>query len=139
MAINDEKTEPPQVIHCQDKEKYDEVMDKGPFEDGDFEYPDLFILAASIGYAEERKEEGTGDWLTRTEYLGGGNSDQRWLLRSIAMKETEEIGTLRNGQKIFDIAIQYANGGIKILHDKVFSDEPGSVEKRLEEFIREHQ
>lgn len=133
------ESEPPQVIHCQDKELYDEVMDKGPFEEGDFEYPDLFILAASIGYAEERKEEGTGDWLTRTEYLGGENSDQRWLLRSIAMKETGEIGTLRDGQEIFNIAIQYANGGIKILHNKVFSDEPGSVERRLEEFIREHQ
>lgn len=133
------ESEPPKVIHCQDKELYDEVMESEPFDNGDFEFPDLFIFAASIGYAEGRKEEGTGDWLTRTEYLGGEDSNKRWLLRSIAMKETGEIGTLRDGQKIFDLAIQYANGGIKILHGKIFSDEPGSVEKRLEEFIREHQ
>lgn len=133
------ESEPPKVVRVKDKQMFDEVLQKGPFDEGDFNLPDIFILAVSIGYAKGRKEEGKDDWVIRTEYLGGDNSDQRWLLRSIAMEETGKIGTLRDGKKIYDIAGKYANGGIKILHDKVSSDEPGSVERRLEEFIREHQ
>lgn len=129
------ETDPPQVIRVKYTDYYDEIMEKGPF--GDFEKPQIFLLAVSIGYARGEKEEGADDWVTRTEYLGGENSEERWLLRSIALEETDDITVLRDGKKIFDIAVQYANGGIQVLHDMVFADEPGSIEKRLEAMIRE--
>lgn len=125
----------PKVIHCRDKEPYDELKKDGPLED--FEYPAIFMMAVSLGYNEgERLENGTNsDWLTRTEYLGDEHSKQRWILRSIAVQETGNLTDLKNGKKIIKIAQEYANSGILILKDMAFK-EHGSLDKKLEAKIR---
>jgi dnd system-associated protein 4 len=61
------------------------------------------------------------------------------ILKAVAICETKTIDTMfgENAQNIFKIAEEYANGGIELLYYQVFNPEPGDVDKRLEQPLRE--
>ena len=61
------------------------------------------------------------------------------ILKAIAIAETKTVDTLfgENIPNIFRIAEEYANGGIDLLYYQVFNPEPGDIDKRIEQPLRE--
>lgn len=94
---------------------------------------DIFLAAMVMGFShgvkidlEKKKKEG----YVRDEYL---NPDDRALINSIAIYDQGDLKVLLDKQKVFDIAEQYAAGGIESLKASALGvDEYGSYSKRLE-------
>lgn len=84
---------------------------------------DLFVLAAAFGYSRGLRTdlEDVGHALFNREAL---SESQVWILKSIAVKETEDPETLKNGKLIYEIAREYANGGV----DELYSQYTGPVD-----------
>jgi dnd system-associated protein 4 len=81
---------------------------------------DLFVFAAAYGYDKgvRTELEDAKHALFNRDSLG---DDQVWILKSIAVKETESPETLRDGAEVYQIAREYANGGI----DQLYTDYTG--------------
>lgn len=95
---------------------------------------DVFIYAMALGYFNNetiplKKRKGTIP-LTAVK-------DQLWLIKSIAISKTNYLGVLLNEKDIYEIAEEYANGGIVLLYNMVLGDHPGDSDKLLEAQIRD--
>ena len=72
------------------------------------------------------------DAFIRTEYL----QPEDWvLINSIAVEKAGTVQVLSNHEEVYKIAEEYAHAGIKLLHEQVTSQEPGSYIKRFEKEI----
>lgn len=76
---------------------------------------DLFVFAAAFGYDRGLRTE-----LEDTKHAlfnrASLTEDQVWILKSIAVKETESPETLKNGAELYEIVREFANGGIDQLY-----------------------
>lgn len=95
---------------------------------------DVFIYAMALGYFNNetiplKKRKGTIP-LTAVK-------EQEWLIKSIAISKTNYIGILLNEKDVYEIAEEYANGGIVLLYDMVLGEHPGDSDKLLEAQIRD--
>lgn len=91
---------------------------------------DIFIFAMSLGYAEGTrkrlsKRKGSIPRATLTD-------DDEWLIRIIAIAEDKALEVLFDETKVFQIAEEYANGGIRLLANMVMEAGPGDPAKNLE-------
>jgi len=108
---------------------YDKLRQKpSPFANG--QNKDIFLAALVIGFHEGIKlplqsKEG----YFRTEYL---KSEEKTLIKSIAVATTGDLNVLLDEQRIYSIAEEYATGGISLLIDRVQNDSYGSYAKKLE-------
>ncbi|RLA92681.1 MAG: hypothetical protein DRG69_08440, partial [Deltaproteobacteria bacterium] len=66
------------------------------------------------------------------------NENDKALIKSIAIAETGSMDVLfgENIKEAFDIAEEYANGGIDTLYSLVFGDEPGDPDRKMEQELR---
>ena len=91
---------------------------------------DVFLMAMFVGirYGSnppiKKREE-----LVRVEYL---TDDDLSVLKAVAISEMKDPLVLLDLNKVFQIAEEYASGGIGYLKDAVFKKGFGSYEKRLE-------
>ncbi|MBL7131344.1 MAG: hypothetical protein ISS45_08095 [Candidatus Omnitrophica bacterium] len=79
----------------------------------------VYIISAALGYKDKvKKKTQKGIDICNINEL-----DQKvlWLLLSIAISEKKNTGILLDGLNTMRIAEEYANGGAKILFDKIFS------------------
>jgi len=86
-----------------------------PFADQDMK--DLFVFAAAYGYDQGLRtelEDSRHAMFNRDALTG----DQVWILKSIAVKEIESPEVLRDGAEVYEIAREYANGGIDQLYTR---------------------
>lgn len=76
---------------------------------------DLFVFAASYGHDRGLRTEleDSRHALFNRESL---SESQVWILKSIAIKETEDAETLKEGAEIYKIVREFANGGIDQLY-----------------------
>ena len=61
------------------------------------------------------------------------------LIKAIAISEKNSIDVLfgENVKEIFEIAEEYANGGVDMLFYQVFGDEPGDPDRKMEQALRD--
>jgi hypothetical protein len=116
-------------VDKKDISSYDLLRQKpSPFANG--QNKDIFLAALVVGYHEGVKlplksKEG----YFRTEYL---KSEEKALIKSIAVATTGDLNVLLDEQRIYSIAEEYATGGISLLLDRVQNDSYGSYAKKLE-------
>jgi len=96
----------------------------------------IYLTALAIGFSEgdnERFRSKARD----IRYFDELHDDAKWLIKSIAIAHTGDIGVLLRGNEMLDINDEYANAGIKILNAILYSKHPGTPVKKFEEQIRE--
>lgn len=76
---------------------------------------DVFVFAAAYGYDRGLRTE-LEDSRHALFNRASLTDDQVWMLKSIAVKETEDPETLKDGKEVYEIAREYANGGIDQLY-----------------------
>lgn len=91
---------------------------------------DIFIFAMSVGFSEQArkrlsKRKGTIPTATLTD-------DDDWLIRTIAIAEEKTLDILFDEMKVYEIAEEYANGGIRLLVNTLLDTKPGDPSKKLE-------
>jgi hypothetical protein len=94
------------------------------------ENKDVFIMAMIMGVKNGvriplKSKEG----LIREEYL---NNEEKSIIKAIAVNAEQRLAVLLDPEKIYQIAEEYASGGIKYLLDAVFRKQHGSYVTRLE-------
>ena len=47
------------------------------------------------------------------------SGEERWLMRSIAVADTEDLNVIKSHKKVIEIAEEYANAGIHIIRDMI--------------------
>ena len=77
-------------------------------------------MAASLGYKNQTKKKTKRSKDVRL--FKDLDSKQKWALLSIAIAEKKTTDVLLDGHKAIDIVEQYANGGAKLLYNKVFNE-----------------
>jgi len=121
-------------IRKKDKKIYDRILEKGSplSRDNGFENKDIFMLAMSLGHqAKNRKtlDMKLGYFLSKNL-----DEDDKATLSALAIAEEKDLEVLVDMKRIFQIAEEYAVGGIHLLNDKVFSG-IGSFSKRFESLL----
>lgn len=115
------------------KELFDKLVDKHSKASifAGREMWEVFIFAMSIGYKENLKEPLKTKVKTIPSSAIRDNDRVMWLIKAIAV---DEKGTdiLMNPDKVYSIAEEYANGGIKLLYEKVLNVTLGATELHLE-------
>lgn len=74
---------------------------------------DVFVLAAAIGF-----DQGLQQKIESRHALANLSSlsdDQRWFLKTIAMKNQNDIDLLQDKSQIYKIAGEFATGGVEYL------------------------
>ena len=94
---------------------------------------DLFMLAASVGYARGRRAPLTGlreifRWPTFT------SQEDLPVLGAIAIAETEDTVVLVDQNQLLTIVEEYANSGIDEVRREV-ANQPGSSRENLVQFL----
>lgn len=88
---------------------------------------DVFVLAAAIGFDQGLQQKiGSRHALANLSSL---SEDQRWILKSIAMKNQNDIELLQDKTEIYKIAGEFATGGVEYL-DKLRRS-PEDMQTRL--------
>jgi hypothetical protein len=98
---------------------------------------DVFMYALGIGFFDRKRlrlQKKVGTIPVRTL-----SPRDKALILAIAVVEKGSLDILHgeNIKEAFDIAEEYANGGITTLYNMVFGDEPGDIDKRMEQHLRE--
>jgi dnd system-associated protein 4 len=77
---------------------------------------DLFVFAMGYGYDQGLRADFSGD--THALFQRQSLSDaQEWMLKSVAVRETEDPDVLQNGKETYLIGREYANGGLNRLYE----------------------
>jgi len=116
-------------IRKSDREDYKLLQKKEPFKGK--ANKEVFMMAMAVGFHEGsqisfRTGEKDGFFL-----LKDLNDKEKSIFYAIAVAE-KNLNTLSDENEVYSIAENYANGGIKLLKDGVFSGEYGSYVKKME-------
>lgn len=110
-----------------DKALYDDI-EKEVFPDA--QNKDQFLFAMAFGFKHRANPKiARREGFVRAEYLTPGD---KALINALAVAETGSIAVLTNRARVYQIAEEYAHGGIRLLHDQVESVQHGSFYKRFE-------
>ena len=114
-----------------DRKIYDKVLGRGsPFYGMDNKIP--FLISMLIGYQEGiRIPLGSNkDGWIRVDYL---DDNEKYIIQSIAIETEKNLDVLMDINKVYEIAEEYASGGLKLLQDEIFNPlNLADYEKRLE-------
>lgn len=107
-----------------DAEIYDKLKDEhGPFKKATI--IDIFSIALIYGlkegYRSELKQEGSS--IGRVVESVIDNSNLRYLMMAVAIKETGSLDVIMNVDEYFTISEEYAKTGIKYLEDEFINNE----------------
>lgn len=109
--------EPDRVyINKVDREIYDKLKEVQELKN--YDNKDLFFLAMMIGFTNDNnfsidKKEG----FVRTEYF---SINEKAIINAITIYKNKNVDSIRNKEDVYKNAEEYANGGIKILKEKVY-------------------
>lgn len=96
---------------------------------------DVFIMAMVMGAKDGvRIPLKIKEGFFRTEYL---TDEEKTLIKSIAITSENDLLILAEPNKVFQIAEEYASGGIIDLKNSIFSKQHGSYIKKLESELLE--
>lgn len=124
-----EDTDPPRDVSIEKSKRklYEELQES---EDSPFkgvELNEIFLFALAYGTRKAGKTPLSGDrhaLFNRSSI----NDNKQWVIRSIAVREKRTTEVLQDGKQVYQIAMEYANGGIDELHGKVFGPADALIE-----------
>lgn len=94
------------------------------------ENKDVFMMAMMMGLKNgPRIPLKNREGFFREEYL---SDEERSIIKAIAINEEKYLTILLDMEKVYQIAEEYARGGIKYLKDSVFKKKDGSYLNRFE-------
>lgn len=127
-------SEIPDILYCDkdEREFYDTLLDEEIFKGMDLKH--VFMLAVVTGLRAGKRNElkkRVSGGLIRESYL---DDSERAVISAIAVA-TDESGlkVLLDKRKVYQMAEEFASGGIQLLKNDVCSGEFGSYAKRLGE------
>lgn len=121
-------------IFCESLKDYQMIKD----EPGLFykeENASIFIMAMALAFQKGLKSpfKKAKEGLARLTYL---SEEQISMIKSVAIMDAQDPQVLLDEDKVYLIAEEYANAGIKLLKSLILTPDPGSVIKKLAtEFI----
>lgn len=84
------------------------------------EQGDVYLIAAALGYKNKLKQKTSKSTDIRT--YNGLRDESKLLIRIIVLSESNyDYELLKDGPKVLKIVEEYANGGMSLLYDKIFS------------------
>lgn len=114
-----------------DKKLYDTLKNNEEFFKNNNSNKELFLFSMAIGFINKSRQKFSGKKLGY--FL---EKDLKYedfvLLNTVAIFETESLDILNDKEKIFNIAEEYAHGGLKLLSDDIESVQFGSFSKNFE-------
>lgn len=114
--MSDESSGPRDIrIEEEQHTKYQELSEDSdsPFEG--IQKKDLFIFAMGYGFDQGLRKP--IDDSTRALFnIDSLTEDQHWAIRAVAVHEEEDHEILRDRTEVYEIAREYANGGMDQLH-----------------------
>ena len=114
-------------IDDNDKSLYDELKDTVFLGQ---QNKDQLLFAMAYGFwREARRPIERKEGFVRAEYL---TPQDEALIDAVALADTGSAAVLSNREQVYDIAEQYAHGGIRLLHAKLQSTQHGSFYKAFE-------
>lgn len=91
---------------------------------------DQFLFAMAYGFRHQASRSiARREGFVRAEYLA---PDDEALINALAVSETGSAAVLSNRERVYEIAEQYAHGGIRLLHAQIQSTQHGSFYKVFE-------
>lgn len=115
-----EETEIPRDIAIEEekRDRYKELTDEdsgSPF--AGQQMSKVFIVSLGIGYDQGLQKSldsrsGSIPWSALTK-------DEQWVIKSVAVKETDDAEILKDGSQVAQIVEEYANGGFDYIDDLV--------------------
>jgi len=98
------------------------------------DYKDQFIFAMAVGFRYDEKEPiKTKKWFFRSSYL---KKEDKNLINALALAHFNDPEKLLNIKEVFEIAEEYANGGIIYLNKQIEKMPFGSFNKKLEKILQ---
>ncbi len=78
---------------------------------------DVFMYAMALGFNAGKRLP----LVKRVPNLNPSaiSGEERWLMRSIAVTDTEDLNVIKDHKKVIEIAEEYANAGIHIIRDMI--------------------
>ncbi len=127
--------DPQLFISVEAKKIFDNLRELDEFKTLDNK--DLFMLAVVFGYKtgkgrELKSKDKTESGFTRERYLSDSDN---CILKAIAIKHDNKVDVIRDIQRVYSIAEEYANEGVYHLKDFVFSN-PASFAKKYAEQVK---
>lgn len=114
-----------------DKKMYDTLKNNEEFFKNNNNNKELFLFALAFGFFNKNRQKFSGKKLGY--FL---EKDLKYedlvLLYAVAIFETQSLDILGDKEKIFNIAEEYAHGGLKLLFDDIESVQFGSFSKNFE-------
>lgn len=96
-----------------------------------YEMAYLFIIAMAYGVHYDKKKSINNP--IRSISRSFIEKDFEWLIRAIAIASSkEDIDIISDEAKIYEIAEEYANGGIEIIENLIKKSKPGEFEEIME-------
>jgi len=91
----------------------------------------IFLYSVAIGYYKNKRsplEKPLHDLFQAARTL---TPEEEWFIKSIAIKTAGDLSILSNERKVLNIAEEFANAGILILHDIIFTKGSGEPLMKL--------
>ena len=114
-----------------DRDIYNRLLKRGsPFQGQHNKIP--FLASMLIGYLEDVRiplGKNRDGWILKS-YLSEKESS---IIKAIAVETKNDLHVLLDENEVYTIVEEYATGGLKLLHDEIYtSSNPASYPKRLE-------
>lgn len=121
-------------IEESDKESYDTLREIEPF--NNMNWKEIFMFCMALGYSRKVKQA----IKKRKElfFVKDFDKEDEALMCALALRDENSIDVLADRKKIYEIAEEYANAGIKILYEIYECNKFGSFEKEIEKDIFEY-
>ena|SRR3989338_2719932 len=114
------EVEEPRDLAYEDVKDYEKLTKDSVSPFSGKEYRDVFMLALSIGYARSKPLP-----LKKRNPnipLRAFSTQEKWLMRALAISKEDSLEILFEPKKIYYLAEEYANAGIKLLVAEVFEN-----------------
>ncbi|QZY01221.1 hypothetical protein K6T25_15185 (plasmid) [Halobaculum rubrum] len=97
---------------------YEELQesDGSPFQGA--QRMEIFLFAVAYGSKKTGKTSLTGDRQALFN-ISSLKSDQKWIIKSVAVRDARTTDVLRDEKEVYRIAQEYANSGLEELHGKL--------------------
>lgn len=115
--------------------KFDDLAKSQFFNKNDAPMKEVFIYSMALGYKNKNRVplvKRKGSIPSRLF-----ETDDLWLIKSIAVAEKKKIETLLDVKTIVETAEEYANGGIGLLYNLILGPSPGEPYKKLDANARD--
>jgi hypothetical protein len=126
----------PDILYCDKDERqlYDALKEEDIFRNLALKH--VFMMAFAKGVQAQKRntiKNRVPGGLIRESYL---DDNERAVIRAVAISEEGKLGALLDEKKVYQIAEEFASGGIRLLKNEVCSGDFGSYSKKLGEVLK---